>query len=126
MAIQNASVGTLTKTQAAAVTATTTNGTALDIRDWDGIAIIVLDAKNVAGVTPTLDVKIQDSADGSTGWADVTGAAFPQVSTAQSPAIITLDVNACKQSIRTVATIGGTSTPSFIWSVNLIGEKKYV
>lgn len=126
MDLLNTTIANVQPTPAAAITATTTNGSAVNILDYEGPVVIVLDARNVAGATPTLDVKIQDSADGSTGWADVSGAAFTQVTTGQSSQRIVVDSNACKKFIRDVGTIGGTSTPSYIWSANLIGRKKYV
>ena len=49
-------------------------------------ALAVLDT-GVCSATGTVDVKVQESADGSTGWADITGAAFVQVTVANDQAI---------------------------------------
>jgi hypothetical protein len=73
----------------------------------------------VTGGSPTLDIKFQDSADGSTGWTDV-GAAFPQQTASQAAAIGTLAAlptaavrtRPGKPYLRIVKTVGG-STPSF-------------
>lgn len=99
----------------------TANGTALDVRAMKGIASIVLDSAAGTGTSPTMTVKIQDSADGSSGWADISGATFTQVTTTASLQKIGVDVDACAGYIRAVATIGGT-TPSFTASVNLLAR----
>lgn len=52
------------------------NGPAIDCRQF-GQALFILEAGTL-GASATLDCKIQGSADGSTGWADITGAAFTQ------------------------------------------------
>lgn len=102
----------------------TVNGAALNIRDNLGRAKIVLDSAAGTGTTPTLDVKLQDSADGATGFADITGAAFTQVTDAgASLQEIPLNVDAVKAFIRGVATITGTG-PSFTFSVNAILPKE--
>lgn len=100
---------------------TTTNGSAVDVRAQKGIAAVLLDSAAGTGTTPTLDVKIQDSADGSTGWADIAGAAFTQVTNAASQQKIGVDLDSCRGYIRAVATIGGT-TPSFTFSVTALGR----
>lgn len=99
----------------------TANGSAVDVRARRGVGALVLDSAAGTGTTPTLDVKIQDSDDGSTGWADVSGAAFAQVVAAASRQMIAFDVDACRGHIRAVSTIGGT-TPSFTFSVNLVAR----
>lgn len=100
---------------------TTTNGPAVDVRGQKGIAAVILDSAAGTGTTPTMDVKIQDSADGATGWADVPGATFAQVTATASQQKIGLDLDACRGYIRAVATIGGT-TPSFTFSVTALGR----
>ena len=77
-----------------------------------------------AGSSPTYNVKIQDSADNST-FADVTGATFTQVTSTASQQKLTINANDVQRYIRAVATIGGTSSPSFVASVTLLYGKKY-
>ncbi len=62
----------------------TLNGLAVDTLGYDE-AIVVLDAG--AASTGSLDAKVQESADGSTGWVDIAGAAFAQVTSANHNAI---------------------------------------
>lgn len=95
---------------------TTANGTGLDITGYvDDIEVVLLN-NTTSGTTPTLDVKIQDSADNSS-FADVTGLTFSQVTAAlTNPSSLKIPANTCRQYIRAVATIGGT-TPSFLCGV---------
>lgn len=66
-------------------TGTTTNGLEVDTRGFQE-ALVILTAGTVAA-TSTLDVKMQDSPDGTTGWADVTSATFVQVTPSNDEAI---------------------------------------
>jgi hypothetical protein len=95
----------------------TANGTGVDCQQFVGGIAVVLAAKCTAGTTPTLDVKLQSSADNSTGWADISGAAFTQVTDAGSSAAvlekIAVNVDACERYVRAVKTVGGTDTPAF-------------
>ena len=104
----------------------TANGPAVDILDYEGYAAAILQSAAGTGTTPTLDVKLQDSADGSTGWADIAGAAFAQVTNAAaSKQIVKFNASAARRYIRAVATVGGT-TPSFACAVSFIGKKQIV
>lgn len=108
----------------AAVTASG-NGTGVDLKDYIGLAKVILhSAKASAGTSPTMDVKIQDSADDSS-YADVSGAAFTQVTdVADSLQGISLDLDKCRRYVRAVKTIGGTDSPSFVLGCVLIGKKQ--
>lgn len=108
----------------AANTATLT-GAAVDVRDIEGDIAIVQDVGVVSGTAPTLDGKIQDSDDGSTGWADVTGATFTQVTASNSKQKIVVSASAAKRYVRYVGTIAGTS-PSFTLGVTGLGRRKTV
>lgn len=59
-----------------ALTNATQNGVAVDTRGYRGAALI-FDA--VTGAATTAQVKVQESADGSTNWTDITGAVVPTV-----------------------------------------------
>lgn len=103
------------------------NGSAVDLNDYEGEVAVVLNAKRSgADANETLDVKLQDSDDGSTGWADIASAAFTQVTGATASAQkIALKSDSCKRYIRAVDTVGGT-TPQFERSVTALGLKKYL
>lgn len=102
----------------------TVTGSAVDLQGYQGKLKVMQNVGTVSGTTPTLDGKLQDSADGSTGWADVTGATFTQVTAADSLQSIGVDTRAVKRYVRYVGTIGGT-TPSFTMGVTFVGSKQY-
>lgn len=87
---------------AAASNASTLTGSAVDLAGYNGTIAIV---QSHGASTGTLDGKIQDSADGSTGWTDVAGATFAQSTTTADVKIISLDTRSCKRYIRYVGTI---------------------
>ena len=108
---------------AQAATATVT-GAAANIRQYVGKVKVILMSSIGGGTTPTLDVKIQDSPDGSTGWADVSGATFTQVTdAADSTQDIGMEIDSINPFVRAVGTITGTS-PTFSFAVGLIGMQQ--
>jgi len=106
-----------------AVTATA-NRSAVNIRDYAGPIHVTLDSAAGTGTDPTLDVTLQQSADGSTGWEDITGGAFAQVTDAGAAfETLTLDSDKLQPYIRAVDTVTGTA--SFARAVHLTGRKQY-
>lgn len=102
----------------------TANGSAVDIQQYSEDVMFTLMSIALTGTTPTLDVKIQGSADGSTGWADISGATFTQVTdAADAHESIVVDSDAAPRYIRAVATIAGT-TPSGCFGVSMAGFKQ--
>lgn len=116
-----------------AVRTSNLDGTAVDLNDYEGDVVVILDVAN--GGTSTLDVKIQ-SADTSGGsYSDVTTAfyrggsevassavAFSQVSTTASKQYLVFPKGAAKRFIKAVST---TSSSSHTYSINAVGAKKY-
>ncbi len=105
----------------------TVDGTGIDTKDYEGMAIASLNAKVGTGTTPTLDVKIQESDTLGGTYTDVTGAAFAQVTDVAGTAgvqKIAIDISGTKRFIRARSVAGGT-TPSFNRSCTLIAQKKY-
>ncbi len=107
----------------------TLTGSAVDIQDYEGVALAVLNSGAAsAGTTPTLDVKVQHSDTTTSGdFADVTGATFTQVTEVAGTAgvqVLKLNVSNLKRYIRVIGTIGGTATPTFDFGVDFIGFKK--
>lgn len=85
--------------------------TSFNAEDADVIEA-TLSITTVSGTTPTLDLKLQTSMDGTT-WDDV--GAFPQKTAAGTHTRVFSPVgNFC----RWVWTIGGTATPTFNFSVS--------
>ncbi len=108
-----------------AITANT-NGISIDTLGYNSAAIS-LETGAVTGTTPTLDVKIQDSADNST-FADLSpSVAFTQVTAANNSQILRLEgLNGTgrRRYIRVVATVGGTS-PNFTTSCSVLLGRAY-
>jgi hypothetical protein len=101
------------------------NGTGVDLQQYAGQVAIVLDAHNVAGTTPTMDVKVQDSADNSS-FADISpSVAFTQVTTTDSVQKLVVNKDNLRRYIRVVKTIGGTSSPQYLLSAKAYAIKKY-
>jgi hypothetical protein len=101
------------------LTATVT-GSAIDLLTGDGRCFAVQMVGTVGGTTPSLAGKIQESADGSTGWTDISGATFTAVGASDTMQSISFDRTL--RYVRYVGTVTGT-TPTFVAGV-LIGEQK--
>jgi hypothetical protein len=101
------------------------NGSAVDTSGYNSAAV-VLEVGAVSGTNPTLSVKIQESADGSTGWTDVDGAVFTQVTSANNSQILRVEgLGTSRQRyLRAVATLGGTS-PNFTFAVEFLLGRAY-
>ena len=112
--------------------AATTNFTGIDFSKYDGTCKVTLDSTIGTGTSPTLDVKIQDSADSTNGsdgtWADFSPSiAFVQVTNAAaSQQAIGLVANNARKWIRAVSTVGGSATPTFTFSVLINAVRQYV
>jgi hypothetical protein len=105
------------------------NGSGVDVSDLDGsVAVTCAVSAPVAGTNPTLDLKLQHSDDdgANDAYADVTGGAFAQVTSAASKQKLSLSVSGMKKYVRVVKTIGGTSSPQYYASVSMHGLKQYL
>jgi hypothetical protein len=93
------------------------NGSAVDLSAYVNVRAYkaYLDVGNVTGTSPTLDVKIQESDDGTT-FTDISGAAFAQMSATGNQ---TLVFKTGKRYVRAVATLGGSS-PVFVCGAYLL------
>ena len=104
---------------------TTVTGASVDCKDYEGIAAVILDAEALAGTTPTLDVKIQDSADDSS-FADVAGKTFTQVTDGGALLEkIGVNLSDLRRHVRAVGTIAGGS-PVAVFSVTMLAPKKVI
>lgn len=110
---------------AATLVSANANRAAFDLLNYDGDLRLVLDSTATDGSGETLDVKIQHSDDGSTGWAD-SGVAFAQVTNAAaSYQVVAAKAEQFKRYIRVVDTVAGTS-PTASRAVSLIGKLRRV
>ncbi|HPF35445.1 MAG TPA: hypothetical protein PLH84_08485 [Candidatus Krumholzibacteria bacterium] len=109
----------------AASRTSTLTGTGIDVLEYEGVALVLLNASAGTGTSPTLDVKLQHSDDDST-YEDVTSGTFSQVTDAAETAgvkVMKLNVSDLKRYLRIVGTIAGT-TPSFDFGVEFVGITK--
>lgn len=102
----------------------TVTGTGVDVSRYKGVLKVTQQVGTVSGTTPTLDGKIQDSANDST-YADVTGYTFTQVTASTNLQSLGVDTRNVRQYVRYVGTIAGTS-PSFGLAVSFIGQKEAI
>tara|TARA_Y100001951_G_scaffold99799_1_gene102280 strand:+ start:321 stop:704 length:384 start_codon:yes stop_codon:yes gene_type:complete len=107
----------------ASVTATATSS-AIDLKEFDGDVILVLNCAAGTGSSPTLDIKVQDSDETGGTYGDLSGATFTQVTTSASLQTLEVNKDECKRFIKIVQTVGGSS-PVFVYGVSLIAAKKY-
>ena len=107
----------------AAVTSTATSGS-IDLLEYDGDVLLILDSAAGGGSSPTLDIKLTECATPGGTYTDLSGATFTQVVGAASMQTLTINKDSSKRFIKIVQTIGGSS-PTFTFSINLIGLKKY-
>ena len=107
----------------AAVTSTATSS-AIDLLEYDGDVLLILDSAAGGGSSPTLDIKLTECATTGGTYTDLSGATFTQVVDAASMQTLTINKDSSKRFVKIVQTIGGSS-PTFTFSINLIGVKKY-
>lgn len=127
MSLHMQSLKPLTLLTAAARVASV-DGTGVDLQQYAATGDInlkaVMDVGTVTGTNPTWDVKIQESDSSGSGYADITGAAFTQV-TATGAGAVEIHFRATKRYVRASATIGGTSTPTFPCAVLLLVPERF-
>ena len=107
----------------AAVTSTATSSS-IDLLEYDGDVMLILDSAAGGGSSPTLDIKLTESDETGGTFTDLSGATFTQVVDAASMQTLAINKDSSKRFIKIVQTIGGSS-PTFTFSINLIGLKKY-
>jgi hypothetical protein len=106
--------------ETATFTGATTN--IADLNNLEGDIQIMLDS-GAAAATGTMTGKIQHSANGTTGWDDVTGGGFTAVAQTASKQLLTLNSDELRRYIRFVGTIAASGTTTY--SVNGYGTRKY-
>ncbi|MFF0295554.1 hypothetical protein ACFYST_06085 [Kitasatospora sp. NPDC004614] len=79
------------------------------------VALLAVHCTAASGTTPTLDVSLEESADGSS-WSAITGSAVTQITAAGNRLATAL---VTKNYVRVTGTVAGT-TPSFTYSASLL------
>ena len=99
------------------------DGAGVDLQDYQGVLKVILNSGAGGGTTPTLDAKIQDSAD-NFAFADIPGKVFGRVTDAgMSIQILGIDTRTIKRYIRVALAITGTS-PTFGLAITAVGQKQ--
>lgn len=105
---------------------TTGDGTGVDLQQYDGDLVLILDAAAAgAGTNPTLDVTVEHSDESAANFAQIGTTAFTRVTDAASRQKLVISKDEAKRYVRVKYTIGGTNSPSFTFSVTGVGVKKY-
>tara|TARA_R100000231_G_scaffold3174_2_gene5847 strand:+ start:7565 stop:7948 length:384 start_codon:yes stop_codon:yes gene_type:complete len=121
---QNLDKLTVTAGVATAAKTATATSAAIDLLEFDGDVLLVLDSAAGTGSSPTLDVKLTECDTTGGTYTDLSGATFTQVTDSASMQTLVISKDSAERFVKIVQTIGG-STPSFTFSINLIGVKKY-
>jgi hypothetical protein len=115
-------------------------GSAIDLSAIDGNIMLILSAEAGTGTNPTLDITIEERVDATDTWAAIDNDAWfnPATNTSGSAADFTQVTNAAnsfqkrglkrqllKAQIRATCTIGGTSTPTFLFSLIGVAQSRY-
>lgn len=99
------------------------NGTGIDFGNSAVACAAILNVGTASGTNPTCDVKMQESTDNTT-FTDISGATFTQATAANTREVIRFLTT--KRYVRAAFTIGGTSTPTFLFGVDVFGQKKFM
>lgn len=97
---------------ASAAQTTTGAGAAVDLGARDRLLRQTLAVSAASGTSPTLDVRLEASADGVTGWQT-----FATFTRATAAAVEKITAIAPERFVRVAWSIGGTDTPSFTFAV---------
>jgi hypothetical protein len=101
----------------------TATGTGKDVSEYSGFCHVILQSTAATvGTNPTLNVKLQHSDVVGSGYEDITGAVFAELTAAADvTSMITIKPDELKKFVRAVGTIAGTSTPTFSFGVSMVG-----
>jgi hypothetical protein len=109
---------------ATAARTATGSATGVDMQQYDGDFVLILDSAAGTGTSPTLDVTVEHSDTLGGTYTAISGAAFTRVINAASHQRLVISKDEARRFVRVTYTIGG-STPSFTFSVNGVGVRKY-
>jgi hypothetical protein len=120
-------IGDVSLAPAARTTNTDCAGTAINLATGQVLSMAVLNVGTVSGTGgPNLNLKLQsNTTSATTGFTDITGATFTQVTTSNAREAISFRVPAGHNWVRVTGTIGGTTSPSFTCGVDVFSPKKY-
>ena len=100
---------------------------ALDVRKYTGLGNAVLFAELAsAGTSPTLAVKVQESATSDGSYTDLASGAFSTVTGAANDGVQAVKINfdATLGFLKILPALGGTDTPTFTFGTYIEGRLK--
>ena len=109
---------------ATAAKTSTATSSAIDLLEYDGDILLILDCAAGTGSSPTLDIKLTECDTTGGTYTDLSGATFTQVTGSASLQTLVINKDSAERFVKIVSTIGG-STPSFTFSLNAVALKKY-
>ena len=109
---------------ATAAKTSTATSSAIDLLEYDGDVLLILDSAAGTGSSPTLDIKLTECDTTGGTYTDLSGATFTQVTGSASLQTLVINKDSAERFVKIVSTIGG-STPSFTFSINAVALKKY-
>tara|TARA_B100001778_G_C18578530_1_gene626241 strand:+ start:593 stop:976 length:384 start_codon:yes stop_codon:yes gene_type:complete len=109
---------------ATAAKTSTATSSAIDLLEYDGDVLLILDSAAGTGSSPTLDIKLTECDTTGGTYTDLSGATFTQVTGSASMQTLVINKDSAERFVKIVSTIGG-STPSFTFSINAVALKKY-
>jgi hypothetical protein len=108
------------------------NGTAVDTQDFgDGMLVVNIGAATGSPTAQTVDAKLQESANGSSGWTDIAGAAMTQATVDDVTGEIKLRIENRAGSLRYVRPVvtpgftGGSSPEIPVSATLILGNPTY-
>ncbi|NIU01091.1 MAG: hypothetical protein GWN01_09250 [Nitrosopumilaceae archaeon] len=106
------------------------NGPAIDRTGFESCVLSAMAGSTTGSPTSfTVDAKLQESADGSTGWADISGAAISALTAVDTEGDVDIDLSGVKKFVRAVVTpafVGGTSPTVDVAATVVLGGAQEV
>lgn len=95
---------------------------AVDVRNYDGPALFILQSSApIDGINPSLSCKLQHSDTEFSGFTDVPGGGFTEVTNPDDiTQMITLQLNGLKRFIRAECLFSGTLTLTFTFGMTMV------
>jgi hypothetical protein len=122
--LKNEAVGGYSLAPKLVSTNTNATGDAVDLSNAQGQINATLIVGTTAGTTPTMDLKLQsNTTSATTGFTDITGATFTQVTSSAQRQVIKADMPQGHNWVRVTGTFS-TQVTGFMVAVDIVAQKK--
>lgn len=103
-----------------------TNSAIVDLLSYSGAVCVVINASAAtAGTSPTLDIRLMSGAESNGANATNLNVTATQITTTNSFQTLRVQTDSANRYLKAVATIGGTNSPAFPVSMDVVGVKQY-